>query len=287
MEEDRAVERLKRKYSSELKVCSINEIPIIDRLYLAAFLRSISGGISGGYIIINHGNTKLSPTSYFDREIIRHLLDNSYIRIASLRSEFIQLMKVQDSSQIDVLQASFELNVGQDGLEPEDVFDLLYYPDIIDPEEKELRELWMKIAKAECHEYVLNKIKEVGIPYKYTAMHEKHFEAILKNFSVSQFYCMYYSKLKTANYKQSSQRVSSVRTLHSSIYGALTYSEKGKANNWSINRYGREKWWEQSIISEVFFTKFLKIGKLGFSECPETFNLAMVKAKYGKDESDD
>ncbi len=271
-EADRVKTLLEIKYGKRGATCGINEVPIIDRLYLAAFIRSASINKSTNYLCFDFFSLKLSPSKYFDKEIVEYLLSKSYIRIATLPEDlFPRLKTVDDLDLIDVLAVKYELIAIDPVLSGEELFNQLHYPNLNEVDKEELRDTWIKIAKSECFEYVLNKIEAIGIRYKHSDKHLKHIEAILENYSVSQFYCMYFSKLKSTSYNRISKGVNPVQVLNSSIYSALTYAESALVNEWPISKYNRERQCKQSTISEVFFTHFLKIDQLGFYECPKTY----------------
>jgi hypothetical protein len=273
-EADRVKTLIETKYGKNGATSSINEIPIIDRLYLAAFIRSASINKSTNYLCLDYCSLKLSPNKYFDKEIVEYLLSKSYIRIATLPEIlFPKLKTVEDLDLIDVLTVKCELIAVDPDLSDEELYNRLYYPELNKLDKEELRDTWMKIAKAECFEYIIHKIEAIGIRYKHSDKHLKHIEAILENYSVSQFYCMYFSKLKSANYNRISNGVNPVQVLNLSIYCTLTYAESALINKWPIPKYNRERQCKQSIVSEIFFTLFLKIDQLGFHECPRTFKL--------------
>lgn len=117
-------------------------------------------------------------------------------------------------------------------------------------------------------------MEDVGIKYFYTSKHLEHIREILKHFSVSQFYCMFFSCLKTAGYNQLRQHSSNRETLNKSVVFTLKQSESALTNNWNIRKYNRIQTTSRSTISEVFFNLFLKIDQAGFYECPNTYDFA-------------
>jgi hypothetical protein len=65
----------------------------------------------------------------------------------------------------------------------------------------------------------------------------------------------------------------------------LRTMERAIAQNWDISKYGRDYNYPQSIVSEVFFDRVLKIGNKGFNSVAKkyfdnneigTINLPMI-----------
>lgn len=135
----------------------------------------------------------------------------------------------------------------------------LYYPWCENISEEQLRVVWKKIASHECLEFVICMVEDIGINYWYTDKHLQHIREILKNFSVSQFYCMFFSSLKTAKYNQTKNHWSNRETLNKSVVSSLKQSESAISNGWNIRKYSRNRNTTRSTISEVFFNLFLQI----------------------------
>ena len=253
---------------------NLYDIPLKDSVYLAAFLRATSQSTLSNYLYFEDNSVKLSPNQYYTTKIIEYLLKNSYIKIdMDLFSPNTLFSPEEQLDRFSLLTCRYNLLVYAPNLGKNEIHDKLYFPDIKNAGENEFREVWTEIAQAECLEYVIYKIKNIGIHYKYFPKHLKHIEQILNNFSVSQFYSMYFNTLKSVYYSLTSKGINSVQVLNSSIYGTLSYAEKAIAREWHITKYNREPQCEQSIISHVFFSSFLPIEKAGFYECPADFKL--------------
>lgn len=262
------------EYGKPDKIWNLNDIPLKAHLYLTTFLRATTCNQLFTNFWFEDFSTKITPNQYFTNELIEYLLKNSYIkRNLTTYGSYSYFTPDEEMARKNLLSNQYELLIESDELNTEEIYNCLYFPKIKKEEEKDLRELWAEIAKAECLEYVSYKIEDIGIHYKYCQKHLMHIEKILNNFSVSQFYCMFFSKLKSAHYSRTSKGLNPIQVLNSSVYGALTYSERAVVGNWPVAKYNREYQCEQSIVSEVFFSLFLPIDKAGFHECPATFKI--------------
>jgi len=243
-----------------------------ELLYLSAFVRAADSESSFSNISFHNSSFKLSPNKYFDKEIISLLVDASLIFMVSIPEYYTESIESEsDLDNIDLYICHYTLNITDDELDDIDVWNALYYPQCKAITEEQFREVWLKIASQECLEFVICMVEDIGIKYWYTDKHLQHIREILKNFSVSQFYCMFFSCLKSATYNQTKNHWSGRETLHKSVVYTLKQSESAISNNWDIRKYNRNRNTTRSTISEVFFNLFLQIDQAGFYECPATF----------------
>lgn len=243
-----------------------------ELIYLSAFVRAADTESSFSNISFHNSSFKLSPNKYFDKEIIDILIDASLIYMVSMPEYYNESIESEsDLENIDLFICHYTLNINDDKLDEIGIWNALYYPQNRIIAEELHREIWIKIASHECLEYVICMVEDIGIKYWYTDKHLQHIKEILKNFSVSQFYCMFFSCLKTATYNQSKNHWSGRETLHKSVVSTLKQSESAMSNGWNIRKYNRNRNTTRSVISEIFFNLFLPIDQAGFYECPTTF----------------
>jgi len=246
-----------------------------ELIYLSAFVRAADSESSFLNISFHNSSFKLSPNKYFDQEIINLLIDASLVYMVSMPEYYSENIESEsDLENIDLFMCEYTLNIVDDRLDGKGIWHSLYYPQCGKISEEQLREVWMKIASHECLEYVICMVEDIGIKYWYTDKHLQHIREIVKNFSVSQFYCMFFSCLKTATYNQSKNHWNNRETLNKSVVSTLKQSESAISNGWNVRKYNRNRNTIRSSISEVFFNLFLQIDQAGFHECPTTFELA-------------
>jgi len=263
---------LKSRFGPASAKRQLNSINNEELIYLSAFIRAADTESSFSDISFHHSSFKLSPNKYFDQEIINLLIDASLVCMVSIPEYYNETIESEsDLDNMDLFICHYTLNVTDDRLDETEIWHSLYYPQCGKISEELLREVWKKIASHECLEFVICMVEDIGINYWYTDKHLQHLREIVKNFSVSQFYCMFFSSLKTATYNQTKNHWSGRETLHKSVVSTLKQSESAISNGWNVRKYNRNRNTTRSIISEVFFNLFLQIDQAGFYECPATF----------------
>ncbi|PKQ62529.1 hypothetical protein BZG02_12460 [Labilibaculum filiforme] len=169
-----------------------------ELIYLSAFIRASDTESSFSDISFHNSSFKLSPNKYFDQEIINFLIDASLIFMVSIPEYYNETIESEsDLDNIDLFVSHYALNITDDRFDEIGIWNSLYYPQCRKISEEQLRNVWKKIASHECLEYVICMVEDIGINYWYTDKHLQHIREIVKNFSVSQFYCMFFSCLKT------------------------------------------------------------------------------------------
>ncbi|MBL4560073.1 MAG: hypothetical protein JKX79_03705 [Labilibaculum sp.] len=263
---------IKKRFDAPKAKRQLNSFSNEELICLSAFVRAADTESSFSDISFHHSSFKLSPNKYFDQEIINFLIDASLVCMVSIPEYYNETIESEsDLDNIDLFICHYTLNVTDDRLDGIGIWNSLYYPQCRKLSEEQLRELWVKIASHECLEYVICMVEDIGINYWYTDKHLQHIREILKNFSVSQFYCMFFSCLKTATYNQSKNHWNNRETLNKSVVSTLKQSESAISNGWDVRKYSRNRNTTRSTISEVFFNLFFQIDQTGFYECPTTF----------------
>jgi len=261
----------------------LKDIPAKYLLYIAAFIRATAHDNLSFYRL--GGNAlKLSPLSSTDSLIIEHLYKNGYLKIYDVQN-YERMISQEDF--FDLGNLSFELNISDPDKSKEEILERLFFPSYLEIPEAELRSIWIEIAVDECVDFIISHLRSIGINYKKANEHSVKIRGVLRNYSVGQFWYLYNRSLKSANMDYCSHEITANHCVHKSIYGALAYSEKCFANNWEVFCWNRNtKKNPQSILSELFFNKVLKIGEAGFTESPYTYICEQLTSGYLKNDSD-
>jgi len=263
---------IKNRFGSGENKRSFSELNDKELIYLSCFVRAADTESKYTNISFHNCSFKLSPNRFFDNQIIQFLIDASLIFMVSLPQHYNEIIKTDsDLDKLDLFACHYSLNITDEQIDKDEIFKSFYYPKQNNVPKETLRKIWMNIAKHECLEYVITMVEDININYWFTEKHLEHIEEILRNFSVSQFYCMYYSCLKSATYNQIKNRWSNRETLHKSVVYTLNQAESAINNGWEIRKYNRNT--ERSTFSDIFFNLFLKIDKSGFYECPTNYQI--------------
>ncbi|MRT91906.1 MbcA/ParS/Xre antitoxin family protein [Ancylomarina sp. 16SWW S1-10-2] len=269
---EKSVEILNNHYNVDTnkQTVVVQDLPLYDKLYLSAFLRYANEDDSKT-LDCRKLNQKLSPTKSFDHEIISSLLKKSYIRICGIdvpKSQSQNEEQFAESTELNKL--CYQLNLQIDGQTDDEIYNQLFYPNLSNAEEVELRDLWKRIATEECVEYVKFNFKRLRLKWDILDIHKKHIDNILMNFSVGQFFLFFHNSLKGAVLELQVGKITRIQCIHYSIKGAVFSAERVNASRRTIKPFHRFDL-KQSIISHLFYSVFLGIDKKGFYECPNTY----------------
>ncbi len=131
--------------------------------------------------------------------------------------------------------------------------------------------LWKTIALAESKEYLTGEMKDNQLRYQHDNLFFRVFSHLLEDLSVAQTFHLIYKSVGDACklYSKFNNRFQA----ENSVIGACDrmashYTSKG----WPINNYHRKKYY-QSIMSQYFFNKVIKIGERGFNVPPSVTGL--------------
>lgn len=126
-----------------------------------------------------------------------------------------------------------------------------------------------KIAVEECIEYLLYQLRKVSFEFSPGEKTYKTFEMILNDFSVSQIYGIIWKSVSEASRLYLEKRMTKKHAANSVIGACERYADRAKINKWNLVSYNRIPDLPQSILSEFFFYKVLKIGDKGFYSVPQ------------------
>jgi len=263
----------------------ISELDIKMKLYLSALLRTSLSEDLKDINPVSSSSLKLTPitpNSKYEIKIISFLKDNRLI-IFSPNTDTDSVI-IEDNEIVSYIpeEATYRLNVYKDESAIE-IESLLYFEDeeVEEIDSETLLEIWLEIGLYECLEYLYIRLKEFNLPSEYIG--EKTISAIkeaLNHFSISQVFYFVWNASKNADafYKKGGGPKKYAVNL---IAGRISRTmDRAIINNWDIKKYGRGYNYPQSIISEVFFNRVLKIGDEGFdSVAKEYFIIESCKEK--------
>lgn len=165
----------------------------------------------------------------------------------------------------------YQFNLQIEGQTDDEIYNSLFYPDLSNTEEVELRDLWKRIATEECVEYVGSNFRKLKLKWDILDIHRKHIDKVLTSFSVGQFFLFFFNSLKAAVLEFQTGKIARIQCIHYSIKGAVFNAERVIANNRTIKPFHRFDL-KQSVLSQVLYSVFLEIDQKGFYECPNTYD---------------
>jgi len=250
------------------------ELDIQMKLYLSSLLRSSLSEDLKDINPISSATLKLTPITpdnIYETKIITFLKENGLIIFSP--NTVLNSISIEDN-KIDgyyPLNTTYRLNISKDGLTIE-VDELFHLEDIEEKNDELLLTLWLEIALYECLEYLYMRLDEYNLPSKYIG--DKTVSAIketLNNFSISQiFYFIWRASKSSDEFYQKGGRTKqhAVNLVAGNI---LRIMETAIAKNQVVPKYERNYKCPQSIISEIFFNRVVKIGARGFDMVAKSY----------------
>ena len=253
---------IKKEYKIDIR-----ELDIKMKLYISALLRaSLSedlediNPISSSALIL----TPITLNNKYETKIVTFLKENGLIIFSPntrLNSVTIENNEIIRYFPLDV---TYRLNISNDELDIE-IDELLYLEDRIEKDEKLLLRLWLEIGLYECLEYLYSRLDEYSLPSQYIGKKTiLSIESALNNFSISQVFYFIWNASKNAAAFYQKDNVTKKHAVNLVAGNISRNMERAIAENWHVSKYGRAFNCPQSIVSEVFFNRVLKIGDSGF-----------------------
>ena len=160
----------------------------------------------------------------------------------------------------DPFKVKWELNIQKEGMDTLTLIDALINPNY-EIESEDAYQIWKKISLHESLEYLhYNVFNVFRIIYKAGEKTISTLNDLLNEYSVSQIYKVIYGSTNQALKFQVEYATSKIHASNTIIGNVQKYTELVKANNWNIQKYGRLKNLPESVLSEFFFNRILKIG---------------------------
>ena len=250
------------------------ELDIQMKLYLSALLRASLSEDLQDINPITSSNLKLTPItpdSKYENKIITFLEENGLIIFSpntALNSISIEDSKIKGYYP---LNATYRLNISKNEIDIE-TDELLYFDDTEESDTELLLELWLEIGLYECLEYLYVRLDEYNLPSQYIG--NKTISSIkeaLNNFSISQVFYFIWNASKNAAAFYQKGNITKKHAVNLVAGNILRTMERAIAQNWDVSKYGRDYNYPQSIISEVFFNRVLKIGDRGFNSVAKNY----------------
>jgi len=262
---------LKQYYDvSKYKPISLDSLDLSDKIYLGALLRS---GLSEDLTHVKPYETfdvKLSPTKELDFEIIGTLYEKNIIRVSSYSPlEAFKWDKSLDDFYMG--KVSFHINVVQNEKEYKEIIKSLMNPDyeLSSGNAEVIYKIWRCIAYYECVEFLMYNMDLLGFNYSIGDKTKATIEDLLNTFSVSQVFNFIYNGTNNAlrYYEVNKGKISKNQASNTFISYCQKRAERHLANNIPVYYYNRGKCY-QSVLSEFFFNRIIKIGDGGFNKKP-------------------
>jgi hypothetical protein len=242
-----------------------------DKVYLGALMRfAISEDLE--YIKpVDDSDGLLAPTDEMKKEIILSLTNKSLIKVQpnSPIEAFAESEKGPFPTVYYIYKTNYHLNVGKIEHHDRIVRDLMNPPEFDKLTNNILGvAIWKEIALAECLQYLLYQVNKVKLSFAVGEKTNALFEDLLENFSVSQIYGIIYKGVTSATRYYQENNITKQHAGNSIIGACQRYAESALVNKWELSKYHRIPDLPQSMISEFFFNRVLKIGDEGFYTVP-------------------
>ncbi|MBY7025054.1 hypothetical protein FDC27_09925 [Clostridium botulinum] len=256
---------------SRHKPIKFSELSFRDRVYIGALLRTASCEDMINIEPLNKVDKKLAPSPEMMQEIITELYRKEII-VVSPESDIEAFADSDDDIKFPgafyIYSVKYVLNIEMKDIHNEEIAFILNPDEVLDKDKEEALNIWREIALQECLEYLNYQMKSVKFDFTIGDKTIITFKELLKDFSVSQIYGIIYKSTANATRYYQESNISRKQAANSIVSGCRRYAEKALLEKWDLTKYGRRYDLPQSIISEFFFYRVIKIGELGFDMPP-------------------
>lgn len=263
-------EKLKIYFSNVYAPVEFDTISFENKVYLGALCRALLKENLYEICPYVKVNIKITPLKGFLINIYRNLSKARIIVVSPLSdiNAFVWNKEgIPNEYYIEEVEYYLNLSFGE---EKYDMFNKILNPDYYNNSlAGEGFYLWKKIAVEECIEYLLYQLRKVSFEFSPGEKTYKTFEMILNDFSVSQIYGIIWKSVSEASRLYLEKRMTKKHAANSVIGACERYADRAKINKWNLVSYNRIPDLPQSILSEFFFYKVLKIGDKGFYSVPQ------------------
>ena len=283
LDEEKRVIQMKRKLIEKkydlgkYKLVDIQSLSFTQKVYLGALFGLALKEDKETINPLCNIERKLAPTIGFSNEIMQELIRNRII-LVNPKSPIDAFMDVLEDCEFpeayDVYKVSYIQNLNI----------YAHYYEVIanfgnpnkwnEGKQREALLLWKRIALEECLECLCYYIKKAGFEFRLSLGTGSIFHSLLDHFSVSQIYGIIFRSIDSAKqwYQELEgyKKVYTNAVLFSAVEGCNKYGKRAILGDWELKKYDRIADCQQSMISEFFFNRVLKIGDSGFY-LPPTF----------------
>lgn len=210
----------------------------------------------------------LAPNNNLLKLMVSELVANDILIVSSYSplDAFVDDIDFPNSYYINRVWYIVNLEFDKD---LDETFNKILNPTYYDESCKDIAfNMWREIAKAECFNYLSFRLNAVGFDTEFGKKTNLIIEELLNHFGVSQIYAIIWKEVASASMSYLEKKYNRNHAKNIAINGLERYGEKALANGWELQRYSRSKDVPQSIYSEFFFNKVLKIAELGFDIPP-------------------
>ena len=256
---------IRRIYSEPTPQINFSDISFLSKVYLGALCRALIKENLYEVSPYSDAHMPLAPNDELKKEIYSLLKHDNVIKVSPTSPISAFDIEAEDFPNIYyIYKVTYELNLVFPP-NKQQLFDNILNPTYYN---KELQEdallLWKKIAVAECVEYLIYQLTNVGFKFSPGEKTFKTFEIILDDFSVSQIYGIIWKAVADASKLYLEKGMSKQHAANTTISACERYSERAKINGWNLTEYSRIKDLPQSTLSLFFFNRVLGIGDMGF-----------------------
>lgn len=263
------IQQIKSTYSKSTSSVEFEILPFRTKVYLGALCREL---LSENLYEIKpniEAQNSIAPTEKLLKIVYNDLRCNQAISV-SPRSPVEAFSQEDDfPNTYYTYKVIYNLNLS---LPPnkQELIDKILNPKYYSDEFSETAyELWKEIAVEECIEYLLYQLNSVGFQsFKPGDKTNIVLNTLLETFSVGQVYGIVYKSVANASKFYLEKGMTKAQAANSVIGGCQRLGENALIKNWDMSQYSRIKELPQSVLSEFFFNKVLRIGNDGFAKPP-------------------
>lgn len=259
---------IKEYYSVPEDKVNFNDVSFECKVYLGALCKANLYENMFEIAPREEVNNVLAPTEKLNKEIYDTLCHRNIITVSPKSPINAFVLDKNFPKSFYTYKVIYNLNL-QIPSNKDDLFAEIFNPNYYTKNNKsEAIALWKKIAVAECIEYLVYQLNKVNFNFSPGDKTYKTFDIILNDFSVSQIYGIIWRAVADASKLYLEKGMSKRHAANSTISACERYADRAKMKNWQLTDYKRVYDLPQSILSEYYFYKVLKIGDMGFKIPP-------------------
>ncbi len=253
-----------------IRSIDFDEIPLVDVLYLLALLRGGANEKITSIMAINRFDKPLTPSKYFDYEVVSYLHDCGYIGIDPV-TDISLFQLTEDGLRYHPINVCWRPLFANNGEEVGKILGELM--EIVKkfnwPEHwlTESEEVWKKIALNEGLEYLVFVLSEHGISYEPKERASQVISHLLKDFSVAEICCVIWSQMNNTAGSIARNNVPIANAPNYLLKCMQSFGDRALKDNWNIKKFHRNFECPISLVAEIYYDKILQID--GFSEVPK------------------
>ncbi|TAH59727.1 MAG: hypothetical protein EWM50_07560 [Gottschalkiaceae bacterium] len=275
-EEKRLEELRKRQLISEtyslgksIKI-EFDSISFRDRVYLGSLLRACLSEDLTTIYSVESCDRSLAPLEDMRRELVLSLSNKNIIVVSpdSPIEAFTESEDIEFPNVYYIYKVNYHLNIEFLGDKQEFISKIINPVEFDKEYSDEAYIMWKDIALAECLEYFNYQMKSVNFNFNPGDKTLAVFNDLLSKYSVSQIYGIIYKSIAQATKFYQEGNVGKKQAANSVIGNCQRFGERAEINGWDLTKYRRTKECPQTMISEFFFNRVLRIGDNGFNMPP-------------------